>query len=272
MKTPLAAAYPLVEGSIAELYTLRLQDGTLIRWTTADVDLKHETISYPAVYTTERSTIATRAGIDVDEVTVTIYPQADQQISGKSLPTFTNQGGFDNAWLKIIRSHSTYAVHLFEGIVTDAKADRTQVELTVSAATVLLNIDMPRNVYNAGCLHTLFDTGCGVLKTGYQHTSSVLTGSTARIIQSGLTDAADYYDLGTLTMTSGVNSGIIRTVKAYASGQFTLSNPLPAAPAIGDTFVAYPGCDKLLTTCTTKFSNKPNYRGFPYIPVPESSV
>lgn len=272
MKTSLTPAYPLSSGSIAELYTLTLQTGTIIRWTTADIDLTHNALSYPATYASERSTIATRAGIDVDEVTVTLYPQPDQRLSGKTLPAFTNQGGFDNARLQILRSHSTYAVHLFEGLVTDAKADRTQVELTVSATTVLLNIDMPRNVYTAGCLHTLFDGGCGVLKTAYAVTNSIRTTSTNRVLESNVTADYQYYDLGTLTLTSGQAIGLTRTIKAFAGGQFTLSNPLPVAPAIGDTFIAYPGCDKLLTTCTTKFSNKANYRGFPYIPVPEASV
>ena len=46
---------------------------------------------------------------------------------------------------------------------------------------------------------------------------------------------------------------------------------LPAAPSAGDTFTCYPGCDRALLTCTNKFGNQVNFRGYPYIPSPESA-
>jgi hypothetical protein len=54
------------------------------------------------------------------------------------------------------------------------------------------------------------------------------------------------------------------------AGVFTLLTPLIYAPAPGDSFVAYPGCDKKLRTCTDKFNNRINYGGEPFTPVPES--
>jgi hypothetical protein len=36
----------------------------------------------------------------------------------------------------------------------------------------------------------------------------------------------------------------------------------------GDAFTVYLGCDHTQATCTTKFGNLTNFRGFPYIPSP----
>ena len=47
---------------------------------------------------------------------------------------------------------------------------------------------------------------------------------------------------------------------------------MPVAPGIGDTFTAYPGCDKLQNTCNTKFTNIAHYRGYNYVPPPESTA
>jgi uncharacterized phage protein (TIGR02218 family) len=279
MKTKLLPALAnnqrLSDGTIAELVTLRLHNGNTVRWTTADLNLTHQGNSYPATaFNSERSRCSTRVGIEVDEVTLSLYPTAEQRLNGLLLPEFTNQGGFDNAWLTLIRSHADYAVHLFEGLITDAKADRTVIELTASTATVLLNLDMPRNVYTAGCLHSLFDQGCGLSKASYKKSSSVADGSTQRLINTALTDPDNYYELGTLSFTSGLNKGLTRTIKAHTltQGQITLSMPLPNVPAVGDSFELYPGCNKLFATCSEKFNNSAQYRGFPYMPVPEASV
>jgi uncharacterized phage protein (TIGR02218 family) len=74
---------------------------------------------------------------------------------------------------------------------------------------------------------------------------------------------------GTITFTSGANSGVIKTVQNYSDGTppiLQLIYPLEYAPATGDTFTASYGCDKSLTICQSRFNNTGNYRGFPYTP------
>ena len=89
-------------------------------------------------------------------------------------------------------------------------------------------------------------------------------------LQSALGQAAGYFDLGVLTCTSGVNNGLTRTVKSFNGGVFTFARPLLAVPAVGDTFVARPGCDHKVSTCTVKFNNRNNFRGHPFTPAPET--
>jgi hypothetical protein len=52
----------------------------------------------------------------------------------------------------------------------------------------------------------------------------------------------------------------------------TVIPPLVAAPSPGDTFTAWPGCDRMLATCEIKFNNRLRYRGQPWIPAPETAI
>lgn len=94
------------------------------------------------------------------------------------------------------------------------------------------------------------------------------------LFNTTLTNPSDYFDQGTITFTSGANSGITRTVRLYenASGQVLLWLALPNAPSAGDAFNIAPGCDKTLSTCTNKFGNSINYGAFPFIPPAESAI
>lgn len=70
-----------------------------------------------------------------------------------------------------------------------------------------------------------------------------------------------------LTFSSGVNAGASANVKGAAAGvSLSLSYPLLNAPATGDAFTVYVGCDHTQNTCTVKFNNLVNFRGFPYVP------
>jgi uncharacterized phage protein (TIGR02218 family) len=146
--------------------------------------------------------------------------------------------------------------------------------VSVESDLALLNVQMPKNLIQVGCVHTLFDGGCALLKATYT-TSGATTATvtaTATTFSTGLTQAAGYYSLGVITFTSGANNGLSRTIQNYSntSGQVTLVAPLPSAPATGDTFTIIPGCDKQQATCSSKFANLSHFRGFPYVPVPET--
>jgi len=273
----LAGISALADGIICELYSFKLKNGTFLRYTTHQFDLTWDGHSYLcAPLGFKRGSIPSSSedfGFTVQEVDVSLYPRdSGVFISGVSLAQFVNEGGFDNAVVTIYRARSTYVVHLFEGLVTQANSDRTSCDLKISDPKMLFNIDMPRNVYQPGCRHVLFDSGCTLNKEDFRHDSSVLTGSSVRVIHNGLTQADSFFDLGEIVFTSGVNNGVIRSIKDYQTGVITLTLPLSVAPAIGDTFKAYPGCDGVRTTCKNTFDNEINFGGQPYVPVPEVTL
>lgn len=263
---------------MAELFTITLKSGTVLRYTDADAALTYGGHSF-APFPLSRGTTRLGVGIQVDTMALTLFGGADTTVAGSPLPALAASGGFDGARVLVERAFmATFGdttpgtVHIFEGRVAQAKPSRTAVELTVNSETELLNIKLPRNVYQTGCRHTLFDAGCTLDKLLWGSPGEVQSGATATVIPSDLGNADGYFTLGTVEFTSGANSGLKRTVKLFAGSAFTLVPALPVAPAAGDTFDAYPGCDKRQQTCNSKFSNKANFGGQPFVPRAEAAV
>lgn len=275
MKTALSGIPALPDGVIAELYTITLADNTQLYYTTADTDLIYRGDLYlSGKLIIDRDVIRQSVGLEVDDVSVTLYPAAGFTINGTTLTKFVQNGGFDKANITIERARADYCCHLFAGLITDAQSDRINARLTISALTILLNVQMPKNLYSPACINNLFDTACGVNKEAQGINGTVAAGSGILTIKSGINKPDYFFNYGSIRFTSGENNGVIRSIKEFkqASGTFELSYHLPAQPEVGDTFIAYPGCDKLQATCVDKFNNAANYRGYPFIPIPEASI
>jgi uncharacterized phage protein (TIGR02218 family) len=75
-----------------------------------------------------------------------------------------------------------------------------------------------------------------------------------------------YFDFGKLTWLTGNNADLSMEVKAYQPGQITLALPMPYEVQAGDTYSLIAGCDKQLSTCSSKYNNVTNFRGEPYVP------
>ncbi len=86
--------------------------------------------------------------------------------------------------------------------------------------------------------------------------------------QSALTGATGYYDLGRVKWVTGDNAGLPMEVKRWnaTTKQVVLFLPMPFAIQVGDEFEILPGCDKLIATCDTRFSNVLNIRCEPHVP------
>jgi uncharacterized phage protein (TIGR02218 family) len=138
----------------------------------------------------------------------------------------------------------------------------------VASDLVVLDYDMPRNLYSPTCLHTLYDSGCGVARGTYASSGTVGAGSTASLIN--FSGALASHAQGSIVFASGVNANLRATVKSVAAGaSLSLMYPLPSPPATGDAFTVYAGCDHTQATCLSRFSNLANFRGFPFVPPPQ---
>ena len=120
------------------------------------------------------------------------------------------------------------------------------------------------------------DAGCGLSKGSFANSYTVTSATTPnKFAFSGNGTQIDaYFSLGEITFTSGQNNGISRGVRSFVNANqlFTLYQALPFAPAVGDTFTAYPGCDKTQSTCLNKFNDLVNFGAQPYVPIPETAV
>jgi len=227
----------------------------------------------------ERGDITLSTGVQVDDCTLSMYCNADSQFNGLSMPNFALIGGFDNAHIKIelaimpsYGDTSNGVIHLFEGKVSDIKIDVSQVELTISSESIRLDTQIPSQVYQPSCSHTLYDGGCALNSADFSGAKAVLTGSTKGQLMFTDSNAEGFFELGKVRMTSGLNNALIRTVKFHTAGLIVFTENLPFAPEVGDTFIATAGCDKSRATCTAKFANAVHFLGWEYMPAPETSL
>ena len=133
---------------------------------------------------------------------------------------------------------------------------------------------MPTNLIASSCINTLYGPACTLSKATYTSAGAVSTGTNgATTFSSNLAQATGYFDLGYILFTSGANNGLQRTVKTFVSGgNVTVVSPFPSAPANGDTFTITAGCTHTQAICQSKFNNLANFRGFPYVPPPETAT
>lgn len=260
---------------VADLLIITLFGGTAIYLTSSDVDIIYGGHTYSSKgIQFARNKTRTSIGVKVDALDLTLYGDASTLINGQSLMVAATAGVFDGAIIRLDKAFmqvwGTVVGTLLQFLGNAGQVDigRTGIKLNVTSTLELLNIKMPRNVWQPGCINTLYDNACGLARTAVPGITG--SGSTAQVINSNLTQADGYFNLGYITYTSGANAGVTRTIKSYlsAGGQFTLMNPLPNIPSATNTFNAFHGCDKQQATCNG-YGNLARYRGFPYIPPPD---
>lgn len=271
--------------NVCDLITLTLSGGSVFRWTSHD-----QVVSIGGTSWTLGPGIATgrmkwTAGVEVDTLSLSLYArQGSTLINGVGLMPFINGGGLDGATVVVERAFRAAAgdawvgkLHRFSGTVSDVdRPSRVEATITLRSEFEVLNQQLPRNVFEAQCDRTVYDTGCNVAKATYTVAGAVSAVGALRLSFGGTnlsTKPDGYYTLGAVVFTSGVNAGVRRTIRAStAAGVITLVQPLPLAPSVGDTFSIYPGCDRSLATCTNKFANARRFRGTPYIPAADTVI
>lgn len=283
MKTASSALISLLNSGtqfiIADLYDFVLVDGTTLRYTSADKDLTVSGNVYSSAgVKLDRGKTRIVVGVQVDTLDISAYANPTDTIGATPFIQSLGNGALDGAQVTLWRivmptfgDTSTGPLWLFSGQVAEIAFGRMSARIRVKSDLQLLNAHMPRNVYQAGCLHTLYDSGCTLNRATFAITGTVSSATLTSITPTASLGANGYFDLGIIKFTSGANNGVSMTVKQYTSGVFTLMRPLNSVSANGDTFTAYPGCDKLQATCTAKFNNLNNFRGFPYVPIPETA-
>lgn len=267
----------------AELYQIDVLGGSSYRFTSAQVPVSAG-FTYGTGLVIQRGSIQQKAGLEVQSVDITMTPQLDSPnapilIEGVPFLQAVRRGILDGALVTISKIFlSSWAdtspglVVWTKGQVNHAFAGRFSAQITVNDLTENLNVSMPRNIIQPGCLHMLFDSGCTLSKASFTSTGAVSGTPGALSFNTTLTQADKYFDLGVLTFTSGANNGQKYVVRSYlhASGAITLLQPTSVTASAGDTFSIVPGCDKSQATCSAKFSNLAHFRGYPYVPVPET--
>jgi uncharacterized phage protein (TIGR02218 family) len=266
----------------ADVFTFTMQDGTILCYTNVDVTFSYNGNTYLAnSIRVDGLKYKASIGLEVDQQQITCTALATDTITGGApFLQALRDGSFDGCQIErdrvffsdVIGGTAIGSVTLFVGRLGQIQElGRTSAKLQVNSLLTLLDIDMPRNVYQPTCLHTLYDSGCTLVKNAFGTNGACGAGSTASVINwSG---ASANFVQGTITFTSGVNAGVTATVgSAIAGTSLSLLYPLESAPAVGDAFTVYFGCDHTPGTCQSKFNNRANFRGFPYVPPPQMAI
>lgn len=293
MKTASAATLAILNttGEVkilrSDLYTFTLKNGTVLRYTTADhtqIVGGQTFLSGPIL---ERSKTKQTVGVTVDSMQVTLIDSGGTLINGKPIVHQFRNGYFKGATCKVEKlflldwnDTSPGAVAWFEGEVSEPSCDHISVSFMVKSAVAILNKQMPEDVYQPTCCNQLYDATCGAVEASFTFNGTAAgTITRSSFTLSGTSQADHYFTLGKVKFTSGANAGQPpRTVKKYVGGVLEVFQPFPYDIAPGDTCVAVAGCDKLQTTCGTKFNRLGStsvaggFQAEPYIPVPETAM
>lgn len=264
---------------MADCYKIQLTNGTTLRYTNFDTDIIYSGQTWlKAAPVFKRTQTRIVIGLEVDTLQVTVSPSDNDVIGAQTWLQAVCSGVLDGALITLDRAFMDFdlnvagTVNMFIGYVAQLSINRLNIEMTVNSPLDLLSIQMPRNLYQPGCQHVLFSSGCGANKATFTTSGTVSGSPTILSFTSGIAGATGRYNLGALQFTSGALTGTKRSVKSWAGGVMTLLNPLPLAPSIGDAFTVTAGCDHTQTTCQNTFSNIVNFKGFPYVPVPETAI
>lgn len=277
-------AEPDAQSIVADCYTFTLLTGLILTYTSADVPVTLNGYVYAAnSILVDGLKFKCAAGLEVDQQQITVSARATDTVGGVPFLQALRNGVFDgceiqreraflNSWSAADTANPIGSVILFKGrIGTVDNVGRTSAQITVNSDLVLLDLQMPRNVYSPSCQHVLYDSGCGLVKNAFGTMGTAGTGSTPSTVNwSG---ASTNFNQGTITFSSGINAGVTANIKSAVNGSsLTLSYPLLMAPGAGDAFTAYWGCDHTQAACTNKFNNLANFRGFPYVPTPTYGI
>ena len=288
MKPASAALIALLNGGeqfmMADLYTFTLASGArMLRYSAAPTAIVANGYLFAAGPKFERSKTKVVIGTQVDEFDLKIYPEPGDLVGSAPFLEAAWQGQFDGALLQLERAFmggvgngygdtSAGTVILFSGRISDIDCSRTGIEMKCRSHLELLNIQMPRRLWQSSCTHVFGDAMCLFNRSSLAATFSAGGGSTTTVIQGAPTTTTPYTQ-GTIIAVTGGNAGQSRTIAGFVSGgSVTVKLAFLSPVADGDQFQLLPGCDRALATCTNVFNNAVHFGGFPYIPPPETAV
>jgi hypothetical protein len=266
--------------AMVDLWVITLSGGGVVRWHGGPDNTPLTFVSssaaggaYVAGPGINRGKITTKLGVDVATLQATFLANSGVLINSAPLLPFVRGNGFDGATVVLYRGYMTAwgqpiigVTISFSGRVTSIKSlARTQFDLTVSSWTVLLNVSMGPDVFQANCLNQHYDANCTL--TPSLISGTVSGGGSVNGCNSNLSQADGFFTKGVLIWVTGPNAGLRRAVQTYlhASGALAFAFPLPAAPGVGDTFTVARGCLLNIPDCTAQ-GNLIHFRATPFTP------
>lgn len=255
---------------------ITLSDNSVVALTQHDRDLVVGGVTYKSDVGFTPSTVKVVVDLAVDNAEAT---------SSLTLGTFTegevNSGYLDGALIELLLvnwADTTQFYTLIKGSLGQVERSKNEFKVELRSTKDLFKKNTGR-VYSSTCDALLGDARCtkNVTTSQFRATAIAVTSVSNNLfikVASALSSfSSGWFNNGVVAFTSGANAGKSFAVRSNSKTGTEHLIELWQRPfgdvLAGDLFTVTAGCNKDLATCTNKFSNTVNFRGFPYIPTSE---
>jgi uncharacterized phage protein (TIGR02218 family) len=279
-----AVLYAKIPVFLADLFTYWLKDGSIYRWTSFDQNITYGGQTWlaqgPLI---ARSSLGVRNTMEVPELDLTLSALDTDFIGGQSVKKALHAGKFSGARFELDRlvmptpgDTTLQPVLMFNGRQSTFDLTAIAATIKIKGDNVLMNQNVPRNVYQPKCIHSFCNPGCALLAASFTTTNTVGASPTRNLIPWGTLPATPaLYNFGTVTFTSGVAAGESRGIVLASNAGIQIARGLDDVPTAGDTISVFQGCSRLFDdgsgqSCTD-YANTQHWRGFRFIPPNETA-
>jgi uncharacterized phage protein (TIGR02218 family) len=256
--------------TLCHCWRLLLQDGTRLGFTDHDENITFDSTVFAAASGFDAGAVDSELGLSIGGGEVSGALSADA-IEEADLVGGRYDGARVETWL--VDWTTTEARLLFDvGVIGEVR--RSEFAFTAEVRSLAAYFDEPQGRYfQLGCAADLGDSRCMIDLTQPAYRCVGVVASTdgrMMLTVAGAGFADGFFTGGSVLFTSGANAGQRATIKSHRDDAGAAIVSLWAATgksiAAGDAVILVAGCDKSLATCTAKFANQVNFRGFPHMP------
>lgn len=241
------------------------RDGVSLGFTDHDQDLLLEGFLYAASDGFNPTSVNSSNALNIDRLDI------ETAISDTRLRAADIAAGlYDGAWVTLLlvnhQAPEDGALILKHGTMGEITLSGGQFKAELRGLTQALQRTAVER-FSPTCRAEFGDAKCGVNLAAHR-VSGTVDGATGdfTVLDAVRTEAAGFYDEGTMRFDSGVLAGQLFRVSGFAPGVIRLALPFAQPPGVGDVYTLTQGCDKRFGTCTERYNNALNFRGEPHLP------
>ena len=257
--------------TVCRAWLVTRRDGVQFGFTDHDLDLGFEGHVFKASSGMTARTLQQTTGLSVDN-SETVGGLSDAAVDEADLIAGRFDGAEVRAWL-VNWADPAQRIEQFRGNLGEISRVGGAFKAELRGLTDRLNQPQWR-IFQRNCTALLGDARCRVdliAPGNFAETSVAGLDALNRCLFEGISAFADrWFERGRFVVTSGAAAGLVGVIKfdrlSGTQRVVDLWYDLGAQIAIGDQVRLEVGCDRMSTTCRTKFDNFANFRGFPHIP------
>lgn len=245
-------------GSPIEFYEFKKGVETW-RYTSADGPVIYLSNTYEPI-AISRGRISNSA--EINQANLTIKMPTDNPVP----ELWLQQPPGDIVSVTVFRQHRGDAevkVHWMGRVLTCKQPDVVATLNCESITTSQKRMGLSRK-YGIDCQHVLYRNKCGVDRLAYRTfgTVSAVNGNQVTV-EAAAGQADGYYNGGYLYWSNAAGNQDYRMIDSHVGNALTLLFRVQFL-SVGDTVQIFPGCDRSLATCNSKFANDDNHGGWPF--------